>query len=377
MMAPRGAECAYSLGEPGRTFRQVAAQQLRSMCRALGWEDESLRLLQLQSVLFDRWGDYGVPDQPLFPSLIGDDHSPYEYSLAFETGGATELRLLIEAQAKEPAPLNNLAAARQLNAELERLYGADLTRFRLIEDLFLPSEAEAPFLLWHGASVSRGSSPDFKVYLNPAVRGRDRARMLVAEALQRLGFSSSAINALAQLAYRGDADECTYFSLDLSKSPTARVKVYFAHRHVRASELERAFSSAASHRAGDVTHFCQSVLGGEGPFLQKPLTSCLSFVGGSDAPSAVTLHAPVAHYLEDDAVVAARVSHYLAEQGLPVAKYTAALTAFAHRPLLNGPGLQSYASIRRQPSGMRATVYLSPELFDTGSSRSGVRAHLG
>jgi hypothetical protein len=49
--------------------------------------------------------------------------------------------------------------------------------------------------------------------------------------------------------------------------------------------------------------------------------------------------------------------------GLGDAPYARALSAFAPRALASGAGIQSYASFRREPSGIRVTAYLSPELF--------------
>jgi len=328
-------------------------------------------MLDVQRVLFDQWGGYRVPEQPIFPSNIGDDHSPYEYSLALEKNDI-ELRILYEAQSSTPDYASNLASARACNARIRERYAPDFSRYDAVEDLFLPSESSAAFGLWHAACFTRSSEPAFKVYLNPAVHGQAHAWDTVREALRRLGFASQTHELLSRVAFRGTEDELKYFSVDLAGGPKARVKVYFAHHHARVATLEQAFALAPTHRAGDVREFCSRILGDQGPFLRKPLTSCFSFVSGTSAPLAVTLHVPVAHYVEDDQLVARRVFGYLGYQGLGARAYMNALSAFAPRPLGNGPGIQSYASFRRLPTGMRTTMYLSPELFDSGLSRSRV-----
>lgn len=373
MMAHRSGELAYVVGGQARTFRRVAEDQLVALSDALGWRREVPRLLGVQNLMLDDWGDWAVPSQPIYPSLVGDDHSPYEYSLAFEPG-FVELRLLIEAQAAAPQLAANLTAAERLNGELAKQYPIDLSRYHQVRDLFVRPDSDAAFLLWHGACLTPGEPPDFKIYLNPAVEGPSEALRIVAEALHRLGFSSAAVRAIARFAFRGALDECPYFSLDLTGGAEARVKVYFAHRHANAADIERSFGTVATHQSDDARGFCLEMLGNEGPYDGKPVTSCLSFVAGNDAPVAVTLHAPVAHYVEDDATIATRVSGFLSRHSLPRDAYEAALGALATRPLSRGAGLHSYASYRRLRDSMRATVYLSPQLFENDSSHSGVQS---
>lgn len=374
-MSSTGAQLSTEPFDREETFQTAAEQQLKNLCKAFQWDGEVAPFLAVQRLLFEGWGAIPIPTQPAFPSLIGDDHSPYEYSLAFQRN-AVDLRILCEAQSREADLGSSLARAQRINQGLAQRYGVDFSRYDSIADLFLRPDSDAAFLLWHGVSLAPGHRPEFKVYLNPQVEGPSNAKALLAEALARLGISSSTANFIQSFAERCRTDECTYLSLDLVPGPLSRVKVYFAHQHARASELDRAFACVPSHRAGDVTAFCRTVMGSDGPFLQKPLTSCLAFVGGRPVPTGVTLHAPVAHYLADDAISFANISSYMAQQGLNVERYRAALEAFASRPLSNGPGIHSYASIRRENEGMRVTTYLSPELFDNGSSRSCVYSKL-
>jgi DMATS type aromatic prenyltransferase len=368
---------SLSRNEPNnqRSFQKAAEQQLRALCAALGWHSEAARMLAVQRLMFEGWGDLSIQDQPAFPSQIGDDHSPYEYSLAFQRT-SVDVRLLCEAQDSQASVQSSLTRAEHINQRLAECYPVDFSRYESVADLFLRPQAEPSFLLWHGVSLALGQAPEFKVYFNPQVAGRAAAKALVAEALGRLHISPAVARFVEAFSDRCAGADCTYFSLDLLRGARARVKIYFAHPHARASELDRAFATVPSHRSGDVTHFCKSVMGTEGPFLQKPLTSCLSFVEGSIAPTGLTLHAPVAHYLSDDAVAFANISSYMSEQGLPVERYRAAIEAFASRPLVSGAGIHSYASIRRERSGMRVTTYLSPELYDTGESRSCVYSKL-
>jgi DMATS type aromatic prenyltransferase len=342
------------------TYQDIARTQLHGLTQALGLSRDAERHEEVRARLFEGWGDAEVPQKPGYLSAIGDDHSPFEYSVALGPD-ASELRLLFEAQGREPGLAANRSAALSFNERLAP-YGASLARFDRIRDLFLPENPQGPFTLWH--AVTFGSAqPDFKVYLNPFARGPAHAWGIITEALTRLGMGN-AVKALKAAANRGGVlDQPNYFSLDLSRAPSARVKVYLRHPDATAAELERTFSHAPRHRSGDVIEFCRSMIGHVGPFTSKPATSCFSFVEGSDQPLAATLHLPVAHYLDNDASVRRRVMAYLESHHLSADHYDRALAAMANRPLDQTRGVQSYASYRREGTGIRVTAYLSPELF--------------
>lgn len=342
------------------TYQDIARSQLRGLTQALGLSRDADRHEDVRARLFGGWGDAEVPSKPSYLSAIGDDHSPFEYSIALGAD-TSELRLLFEAQGRDPSLGANRSAALSFNERLAP-YGASLSRFDRIRDLFLPENPDGPFTLWH--AVTFGSAqPDFKVYLNPFARGPAHAWGIITEALTRLGMGN-AVKTLKAAANRGGVlDQPNYFSLDLSRAATARVKVYLRHPDVTAAELERTFAHAPRHRAGDVSEFCRSMIGHVGPFTSKPATSCFSFVEGSDQPLAATLHLPVAHYLDNDASTRRRVMAYLEAHRLPAEHYDRALAVMASRPLDQTRGVQSYASYRREATGIRVTAYLSPELF--------------
>jgi DMATS type aromatic prenyltransferase len=342
------------------TYQDIARTQLHALTQALNLSKDAERHEEVRARLFEGWGDTEVPQKAGYLSAIGDDHSPFEYSIALGPGGS-ELRLLFESQGREPGLAANRSAALAFNERLAP-YGASLARFDRIRDLFLPENPQGPFTLWH--AVTFGSSqPDFKVYLNPFARGPAHAWGIITEALTRLGMGN-VVKTLKAAANRGGVlDQPNYFSLDLSRAASARVKVYLRHPDATAAELERTFSHAPQHRSGDVTEFCLSMIGNVGPFTSKPATSCLSFVEGSDQPLAATLHLPVAHYLDNDASVRRRVMAYLEAHHLSADHYDRALAAMATRPLDQTSGVQSYASYRRESTGIRVTAYLSPELF--------------
>lgn len=344
------------------TYGGVCQHALRALSEALRREAEIPRIAEIVECLTEGWADQRVPGLPPRASRIGDDHSPFEYSLAFEPAGV-DLRLLLEAQDTPPSAAGNLQAALELNHRLAQRFGADLTRFDAVADLFLEETTAEPFSLWHAIGVGHDNQVEFKLYLNPQARGRAMAFPLMHHTLSRLGFSDAALACVNRAMPRRGVDELGYFSLDMSSAPEARVKVYISHPCVTADELDTLFEVCPNHQRGDVIRFCQAMSGRSGPFESKPLMSCLSFVGGEDIPSSVTLHLPIAHYVENDQVTCDRFSALLQDSGLDDEAYQRGLQAIARRPLSKGPGLQSYASFRRQDAALRLTAYFSSELF--------------
>ncbi len=350
------------------SYQDECRRGLSTLATALGW---STNYDMLVNLLMSGWGQEPVPSAAPYRSLIGDDHSPFEYSVAFE-GAGTELRLLLEAQGVPPGPEANEAAGLALNQRLASCPTVDLRRFSEVSDLFLSQPAAGGFSIWHAVSLSAEGRSAFKLYLNPLSQGSERAWPVVAEALTRLGFGQAVLRAVEQAMPRAGLDQLGYFSLDLSNSASARVKVYVAHPNISRAALDQLFQLSPHHRPADVTDYCEAMVPGRELFDRKPLMSCLSFVSGSERPHAMTLHLPIAHYVDSDAQTAERVSAWLKQHGLAHQAYEASIHAIAQRPLLASRGLQSYASFRRERGGLRFTAYLSPELFTSSpASRAG------
>jgi DMATS type aromatic prenyltransferase len=322
--------------------------------------------------LIEPWGDRLVlGDPPAWPSDIVDDHTPFEFSVTVG-GRRSEARMLIEAQGERPTLLCQQAAGRALSQRLEREHGADLTRLRLVEDLFLPPDPQGIFAVWHAVSFRSDGELDLKVYLNLQAQGRARAPELAAEALDRLGFPGAMDPLLRGAARRGlDRDELLYFSLDLTPHPEARVKLYFRHHQATAGELEQALALSPNHAPGDVTRMCRALGGGDGPFATRAPVSCFSYVeGAGEQPTSATMYFPITGYVSDDREAKSRISAYLAGLGAPAAAYEAAVDAFTPRPLEDGVGMQSYVSLRQESGVPRLTVYLGPEAYSTRPPRS-------
>lgn len=350
-------------GSAERTYAAVCAADLRALQTALyGVDDGPASHLELVAELFRGWGDLPVPRYAPYPSRIGDDHSPFEYSVAFSPAGP-ELRLLFEAQAPEPSDTGNRQAALAFNRHLANRAGVDMQKFSKVEDLFFEPVAAQDFSLWHAVCLNRSVPTAFKVYMNPQTRGATQSWSLLEEAVKRLELSPETMKYVGAAFRRPGLDQLSYFSLDLSDSSKARVKIYIAHNGIRPEELDDIFCLSPGHRPGDVIEFCAAMGGGQAAFERKPLMSCMSFVGGGTTPYAMTLHLPIAHYAPSDDVAIERVRSFLAGHDLDAAAYEAAVGAIARRPLQSARGIQSYASFRREEGALRLTAYLSPELF--------------
>jgi hypothetical protein len=311
------------------------------------------------------WGDRPVLLPPSWPSDVGDDNTPFEFSLAL--GTSPELRFMVEPLGETPSLRSNAETARALLASLASDFDVDGTRADRVWDLFMPPAAVGAFAAWVAAELPVSGAPKFKLYLNAFARGRELGPSMIEEAMVRLGFTSAWPSVARVLARRGpDLDELMYLSLDLSRSPASRLKVYVRHRRCTVADLEAAASGCPTHRPGDVTGFLQTVAPGAEVFEGRAPFSCHAFVGGSDHPTTVTTHFPINGYAAHDGIVQERVLACLRQMGLHEDVYCRALAACANRPLDQGIGLQSYASFRREHGTPRLTVYLPVEAYKPG-----------
>ncbi|HLK38986.1 MAG TPA: tryptophan dimethylallyltransferase family protein [Polyangiaceae bacterium] len=343
----------------------LGSDRLRALCQSIGFDPRA------PVALFERmvspWGYRPRSMPPGWPSEVGDDHTPFEFSLA--VGATPELRVMVEPLADVPSLRSNASAALGLLDSLSQDFDVDLGRLRRISDLFLPSMPRGTFALWVAAEFGAGKTPHFKAYLNPFAQGTDLAPGLIEEALMRLGFTNTWPFIARVLTKRGhDLDELMYLSLDLSRSGQSRVKVYARHRRCTVAELEATAAGSPSYQVGDVTRFLQTVAPDRAVFDGRAPFTCYAFVQETaERPAAVTTHFPINGYAKDDDVVRSRVIAYLEQMGLPTQAYQSALAAFANRPLEAGIGIQSYVSIRRHHGKPRLTVYLPVEAYHPGT----------
>ncbi len=348
---------------PKPTYVEAGIEKLTALCNAVGLVDKTAQAIEIFRAMTSSWGDRKIGDTSAWESNVSDDFSPFEFSIALDPN-QTELRVLVEAQGTEPNLRSNWEAGLQLNQYLAAHYNVNLDRFRQIEDLFVPTNLDAKFSMWHAVCFYPDKEPAFKLYLNPQAQEKSRAAAVVEESLVRLGFPH-AWSSLAEIAaQRGpEKDEFVYCSLDLSFNSHARVKVYLRHYDATVDDLESALSLAQNYIAGDAIEFCQVMSAGQSSFSAKPVISCFSWVEGDNStPSSGILHIPISNYAPNDLVVRDRLDRYFIQHSLPISTYHSAIQALATRSLEEGIGMQSYTSLRRDKQQQRVTIYLNPEV---------------
>jgi hypothetical protein len=295
-------------------------------------------------------------------SEVSDDNTPIEFSVAI-AGDHVEVRVLFEPQAEEPTLPAYRAAGLALHERLEREFRADLTRFRLVRDLFLPEDMQGPFAVWCSAVFSAGRAPFFKAYFNPQARGPELAHSLVEQGLQRLGLDGTWATLIRGSLARGPhADELKYFALDLTGDPEARVKVYVRHHGATPEDLESACDASRHFVPGEALAFARAMRAGSDRLGVRAPFTCSAFTGNADArPTSTTLYIPVCAYARDDAAVQRRVHDYLVASHIDPTRYDSMVKGFANRPLEQGVGMQSWVALRRNDEGVRITVYFGTE----------------
>jgi DMATS type aromatic prenyltransferase len=295
-------------------------------------------------------------------SDISDDNTPVEFSVAI-AGERVEVRALFEPQAAEPTLAAQRTVGIEFNERLEREFGANLERFRLIRELFLPEGMQGQFAVWSSVVFAHGQPPAFKAYLNPLARGAAHASELVREGLARLGLGHTWPSLERTALRRGrELDELKYFALDLTPSAEARVKIYVRHHSATPDDLEVASSSASNYVAGEAVDFVRAMRGSDQRLTARAPFTCSSFVGTQrNQPVSTTIYVPVCAYAQDDAAVLDRVRNYMDERQMDSSAYESLVWGFANRPLAEGVGMQPWIALRRIDAVTRMTIYLASE----------------
>jgi hypothetical protein len=347
---------------PVPSLSVYAADRLAALCAAAGFGADGERAVAVCQSLLSPWGDLPLGMYAAWLSEISDDNTPIEFSVTI-ADGRSDVRMLFETQAAEPTLAAYRAAGLAFQERLGREFGADLRRFRKVQDLFLPEDMEGPFAVWNSVVFSRGRPPLFKAYFNPQARGRGRAPALVEEALERLGLHRAWAGLCRAAVRRGPhLDEVKYFALDLTSEEHSRVKVYVRHHSATPEDLEVASSAAEGYVPGEALDFARAVAGGAECLSARATFTCSAFVEGQDErPAATTLYVPVCAYARDDAAVVHRVTDYLAAHAIDSALYNRIVEGFANRPLEDGVGMQSWVALRRYEGIPRLTAYLATE----------------
>jgi DMATS type aromatic prenyltransferase len=322
--------------------------------------------LALLGDLLGSAGSRPLSEPPVWPSGVADDHTPVEFSLAFNHGEPPALRILGEALGSPPGALANMAATHAFLAAQVRRFGLSMSRLAEVQDLFATEHPQGEFALWSSLVFRTGRRPEFKAYFNPELKGAERAPDLVAEALRRLGLGTS-LQTLLDHGVRADElgrrDRLTFFALDLHDDPQARVKLYLSHHDAEARDVLRAASVVDGIDAAEVAEFCAVASGGTGRFTGRPLVGSYTFTGSADRPVGYSIYVPIRSYVDDDEQARDRVVALLVQHGFDGAQLDRAITAVTRRPQHAGVGLIAHVSLRLGPPRPGVTVYLSAEAY--------------
>jgi DMATS type aromatic prenyltransferase len=347
------------------TLAEHCVQRLRPLCTAVGLEARAVEVEALVRRLMSPWGDELTCRASVWPSPVGDDGTPFEFSLSL--GGSPELRILIEPLGNPPSLAGNRKVALALLDDLARDHDVELARLDAVRDLFLPAESRGAFAPCLAVGFTAAGPPQCKLYLDPGAHGRHLAAAVVEEALVRLGFESCWPVVAGAMMRGPELDEVVYFSLDLARSPRARVKIYVRHHGGTIRDLERAASSASWYRPGEVSQLARMMAPDCNTFHRRAPLTCFAFNHADGHPIAIaTTHIPVHSYAPDDATIERRVRSYLALLRIEPELYSRALRAYANRGLHGAIGMQSYVSLRGGPEP-RISVYLAAEAYRAGT----------
>ena len=345
-------------------------RQLESLCNTVGIDSESASVL-----LADLLGPTGLRPlsvPPAWPSGVADDHTPVEFSIAFNENERCTLRILGESIDPAPSAATNLAAARKFVEAQAIRFGLSMSRFDRVRDVFDTDQPLGEFGLWHSLVFHDGRQPEFKIYLNPELKGVEQAPALVAEALERLGLGTSYRTMLEHGIRPGElgrADRLTFFALDLHDGAHARVKLYLSHHDAKLRDVVRAASAVDGIDAEEFAEFCVAAGGEAGTFAGRPLVSSYTLLGEMDGPAGYSVYVPIRSYVSDDEEARDRVAALLDRYGFDSAEFDRIITALASRPLREGVGLIAHISLRLGLPRPGVTVYLSAEAYQVNPPR--------
>ncbi|MBL7261619.1 tryptophan dimethylallyltransferase family protein [Paractinoplanes lichenicola] len=350
---------------------QHLAGQLNPLCRVLDLDPATP--LDLLAGLLGPHGARSLAEPPAWASGIADDHSPVEFSVAFNDTEPPALRILAEAPGLVPGIKANTQAAYAFLAANAARFGLATSRLDAVGELFTGHlDSEAPFALWCSLVFRRDRDPEFKVYLNPEAAGVGRAPGLVEEALGRLGLGDSYRTMLARSIRPGELgrrDRLAFFALDLHDGPQARVKLYVSHYDADAADAARAATVVPGADPDEVAEFCLDAAG-PGRYDRRPLVGSYTLVGGADQPAGYSLYVPIRDYVDDDREARDRVAAVLDRHGFSPELLHRCVAAVSRRPLGAGVGLIAHVSLRLGPPRPGVTVYLSAEAYAVTPPRS-------
>ena len=341
--------------EASTVFERCVAD-LERLTRSLRGSQEATRVRLAMLRLGSLIGQRSLDASPRW-SIVTDDCSPYELSLASRKG-SSDLRLLIEAQADPPSPGAYWQAGRELNRRLMSVFNAVLTPFETVAAGFEPADANAFFAIAHAIEWRGDGETVTKVYLNPSAGGRDRAKQTLQWAADQFGVGRAWGRTAAGLSPTSDP---IMLSLDLSASP--RFKVYVKRWGAEPKDVNAEYHGIVGGTGDDVLRFVEAVTGQRGPLSKRPILTVYHFDRQHDTPTKMVVDIPFFPYVHSDAEAADRVGQALERFSIPDRDYRLALQAIGPADLARSVAFHSWVTIQPEAEGHRITTYFNPRLY--------------
>ncbi|MBT2387146.1 tryptophan dimethylallyltransferase family protein [Streptomyces sp. ISL-11] len=342
---------------PADTYAEVAGDRVWRAFRSLGLTGESREsILALLHELTEPWGRLPVGTPPGRACWVSIDGMPCELSLAWADGRAG-VRMSLESPRGDARQrmADGMALTRRLAGRPE----VSIDPCLRVEDLFTADDPQGYFSVAHAVAWRPGGHPAYKVFLNPAVAGREQAAARTGEAMARLGLERPWRALTEHLGgWHGPEHEPAAVAMDLVAGDAFRVQVYVAHSGASAEDIDAKSAVAGDHVPGSFARALREINGPDGgaEWKRKPPVTTFSFRPGQDVPGA-TVYVPMIPVHDHDAAARDRVAAFLRREGMDPVPYTAALDALADRPLARSR-TQNFVSYRGGDSP-RFSVYLA------------------
>ena len=143
--------------------------QLDRLCGIVGIDSESASVL-----LADLLGPAGrrpLSLPPAWPSGVADDHTPVEFSIAFNANERPTLRILGETLDSVPSASANMAAARRFVEAQAARFGLSMSQFDRVSDLFATNHPLGGFGLWYSLVFRPGRRRGLQGLLQSGTQG--------------------------------------------------------------------------------------------------------------------------------------------------------------------------------------------------------------
>ncbi|HSA50163.1 MAG TPA: tryptophan dimethylallyltransferase family protein [Yinghuangia sp.] len=348
---------------PTDTYAEIAGDQVWRAHESLGLNGTSRdEIRALVDELTHPWGRQPVGSPPERACWVSIDGMPFELSVAW-VDGRTAVRLSLESPGDGTAH-SRMRDGMALTRRLADRAGVCVDRLARIEDLFTTDAPQGYFSVSHAVAWRPDGRHQYKVYLNPAVGGREQSAHRTREAMVRLGLERPWQTLADHLGGTFDAaHEPVAVAVDLLGGDDFRAQVFTAHSGTSPEEIDAKSAVAHDHVPGLFARALREINGPhDAPAWQrKPPVTAYSLDSRHDLPGA-TLYIPLIPVHDNDEAARDRVAAFLRGEGSAAAKpYTDLLDALADRPLAHTL-TQNFISYRGGDSP-RFAVYVAPGTY--------------